>query len=62
MCPRRASARPDGTAVLTKCCLLEDRIERDGDRVVVPWGASLGQVGEALREIATRWEPEWRPV
>lgn len=61
MCPR---ARPHGagTAVLTKCCLLEDHIERDGDRVVVPWGASLGQVGEALREIAARWEPEWRPV
>jgi hypothetical protein len=61
MCPRQ---RPytAGTAVLTKCCLLEDRIDHDGDRVVVPWGASLGQVGEALREVARRWEPEWRPV
>ncbi|WP_144022451.1 DUF7714 family protein [Asanoa hainanensis] len=61
MCPRQ---RPHerGTAVLTKCCLLEEKIERDGDRVVVPWGASLGQVGEALREVAGRWEPQWRPV
>jgi hypothetical protein len=61
MCPRLRPHDP-GTAVLTKCCLLEDRIERDGDRMVVPWGASLGQVGEALREVARRWEPEWRPV
>jgi hypothetical protein len=61
MCPRQRSFSA-GTAVLTKCCLLEDRIETDGDRVVVPWGASLGQVGEALREVARRWEPEWRPV
>jgi len=61
MCPRARPHDP-GTAVLTKCCLLEDRIDRDGDRVVVPWGATLGQVGEALREIAARWEPEWRPV
>jgi hypothetical protein len=61
MCPRQ---RPHdaGTPVLTKCCLLEDRIERDGDRVVVPWGASLGQVHAALCEVAGRWEPEWRPV
>ena len=61
MCPRARPHDP-GTAVLTKCCLLEDRIDRDGDRVVVPWGATLVQVGEALREIAARWEPEWRPV
>jgi hypothetical protein len=61
MCPRLRS-HDSGTPVLTKCCLLEDRIERDGGRVVVPWGATLGQVGEALREVAVRWEPEWRPV
>jgi hypothetical protein len=61
MCPRLRPHDP-GTLVLTKCCLLEDHIERDGERVVVPWGASLGQVGEALREVALRWEPEWRPV
>jgi hypothetical protein len=61
MCPRRR-AHGDQTAVITKCCLLEDRIEREGGRVVVPWGASLRQVGEALREVARWWEPAWRPV
>jgi hypothetical protein len=59
-CPRRRGYR-SGAAVLTKCCLLEDRIVVEEGRVVVPWGASLDQVREALRQVALRWEPEWRP-
>jgi hypothetical protein len=59
MCPRERPHEP-GTATLTKCCLLEDRIEHEEGRVVVPWGASLGQVRDALREVAARWEPEWQ--
>ena len=35
--------------LLTKCCLLEDRVASDGDTVVVPWGASLAQIKEGLR-------------
>jgi hypothetical protein len=54
MCPRvLAAARPSTTAVtLTKCCLLEDRIEEGGDTVVVPWGASLHQVRQGLQAAA----------
>jgi hypothetical protein len=51
MCPRSlASRRPAGRPgpVLTKCCLLEDRVSADGDRVVVPWGATFAQVKEGL--------------
>jgi hypothetical protein len=60
ICPRMrpATAGP----VLTKCCLLEDRIEQEPGRVVVPWGASLHQVRQALGVLAQRWEPQWRPV
>jgi hypothetical protein len=47
MCPRNL-AREDGP-LLTKCCLLEDRVASDGDTVVVPWGASLAQIKEGLR-------------
>jgi hypothetical protein len=61
ICPRRR-AHPAGTAVLTKCCLLEDRCTVDDGRVVVPWGATLEQVREALHTVALRWEPAWRPV
>ena len=52
MCPRNLAARRDGEAgpgpMLTKCCLLEDRVAGDGDTVVVPWGASLAQIKEGL--------------
>ena len=41
--PGRAGRQPDGP-LLTKCCLLEDRVACDGETVVVPWGASLAQI------------------
>jgi hypothetical protein len=47
MCPRRltpASGRP----TLLKCCLLEFDIEHDGMTAVVPWGADLPMVEQAL--------------
>jgi hypothetical protein len=50
MCPRNLAAREAaGGPLLTKCCLLEDRVACDGDTVVVPWGASLAQIKEGLR-------------
>jgi hypothetical protein len=51
MCPRNlAAAQEQDTQgpLVTKCCLLEDRVATDGDTVVVPWGASLAQVKEGL--------------
>ncbi|MFF5207281.1 hypothetical protein [Streptosporangium sp. NPDC000396] len=61
ICPRLRTRDPR-VPTLTKCCLLEDRIEHCDGSVVVPWGATLGQVREALQEVARRWEPSWRPV
>lgn len=57
MCPRNLAARSgapggapaDASAVLTKCCLLEDRVTAEGGLVVVPWGASVAQIREGLR-------------
>jgi hypothetical protein len=56
MCPRslaghRLAGRPG--PVITKCCLLEDRVSAEGNRVVVPWGATFAQVKEGL-ELALR--------
>ncbi len=51
MCPRNLALRAAGKrpgAVLTKCCLLEDRIAVAGSLVVVPWGASLAEIREGL--------------
>jgi len=47
MCPRNLADHAG--PLLTKCCLLEDRVASDGDTVVVPWGASLTQIKEGLR-------------
>lgn len=50
-CPRvlaRAVELPPGDVLLTKCCLLEEHVEVDGQTVVVPWGASFGHLREAL--------------
>ncbi|HSK58530.1 MAG TPA: hypothetical protein VK935_05690 [Actinomycetospora sp.] len=59
-CPRTLA--PTVGPLLTKCCLLEDRIDLDGDVAVVPWGASLAQVGDALRALARRSDPAWAPA
>jgi len=50
MCPRKLARQADGPTLL-KCCLLEFDIERDGDTVIVPWGADLAMVERALKEI-----------
>jgi hypothetical protein len=59
-CPRALAPGPG--PLLTKCCLLEDRTEIDGDIAVVPWGASLDQVRQALAELARRCDPAWAPA
>jgi hypothetical protein len=49
MCPRQLARRAAaGGPVLTKCCLLEDKVVAEDGLVVVPWGASLAQVREGL--------------
>jgi hypothetical protein len=63
ICPRElAAARPTSVPTLTKCCLLEEDIVRDGNCVVVPWGASLDEVRRGLREVALLSEPAWAPA
>jgi hypothetical protein len=50
-CPRvlaRAVELSEGEVLLTKCCLLEQHVEVEGQTVVVPWGASFGELREAL--------------
>jgi hypothetical protein len=48
-CPRVVGSADGPT--LMKCCLFERGIRREGDAMVVPWGAALEEVREALREL-----------
>jgi hypothetical protein len=60
-CPRKRPGEDGPT--LAKCCLLETHNEVDADRtVVVPWGASLSQIADALAMLAREWEPTWAPA
>jgi len=52
MCPRRlaeSGMEAGSMPVITKCCLLEDRVAAEAGLVVVPWGASLAQIREGLQ-------------
>lgn len=60
-CPRKLFP-PGGGPLLTKCCLLENDNLTDGDAVVVPWGASLALVREAVAGLARIGEPSWAPA
>ena len=51
MCPRRIVNR-SGTATILKCCLLEFGIEQEEELAIVPWGADLPMVEQALREVS----------
>lgn len=50
MCPRIIAGRRDEPTIV-KCCLLEAGLERDGQVVVVPWGADHDEVEAGLREL-----------
>ncbi len=63
-CPRRligaADAAVDGAGlVLSRCCMLEEGLERRGHVAMVPWGANLDEVRTALRSLAGSWEGQW---
>jgi hypothetical protein len=48
-CPRTIGIADGPT--LMKCCLFERGVRREGPSMVVPWGAALDEVREALREL-----------
>jgi hypothetical protein len=51
MCPRVMAGRRSEPTIL-KCCLWEFDIEREGEVMVVPWGANLSMIERALRELS----------
>lgn len=63
-CPRRfLSAERDGDGVtLTRCCLLQEGMERRGRTALVPWGSSLGEVRAAILDLVESEELAWTPT
>jgi hypothetical protein len=52
MCPRVLAGERNEPTIL-KCCLWEFDVERQGQVMVVPWGADLAMVERALRALVT---------
>jgi hypothetical protein len=61
MCPRELTT-PSDVPTLTKCCMVEFGVRREGNVVVVPWGASLDEIREGLRVLLGAAEPAWEPA
>jgi hypothetical protein len=60
MCPNEL-VEPGTGPVLTKCCQLEDWIERDGLVVRVPWGATLAEVRAGIQAVVAATGLAWAP-
>jgi len=48
--------------VITKCCLLEDRVSSDDGLVVVPWGATVAQIRDGLHLAVAAAQPVPAPT
>lgn len=59
-CPRELVSASEH-AQLIKCCMLEDRIEIDGNRAIVPWGTDRAHIEEALRALGAPASPSATP-
>lgn len=54
ICQRKLKAN-ELKPTLVKCCILEDHIEVSNNFAVVPWGAKLHHVEEALRALVEKY-------
>ena len=63
-CPRRLIGTDESVdgLVLSRCCMLEEGFERIGRTAMVPWGATLAEVHQALRSLAGSGDGTWTPT
>ena len=61
ICPRRFLGAADGAdgPILTRCCLVQEGVEKRRHATFVPWGASLAEVRDAIDSIVQRAEVAW---
>jgi hypothetical protein len=50
MCPREFAPK-DGKKRLVKCCQVKEGFELEGDLAIVPWGATVTDVVQAIRAL-----------
>lgn len=57
--PGPIAATGPGDLVLSRCCLLEEGVERRGGAVWVPWGATLAEVRRAVELLVDEKAGAW---
>lgn len=57
--PGPIAAAGPGDLVLSRCCLLEEGVERRGGAVWVPWGATLAEVRRAVELLVDERAGSW---
>ena len=50
MCPRDR-VPDDGVTTIVKCCRVKEGHEKDGNVVMVPWGATVPEIVDALNDV-----------
>jgi hypothetical protein len=50
MCPREFAPH-DGKKRIVKCCRVKEGYELEGDLAIVPWGATVTDVAQAIRAL-----------
>ncbi len=50
MCPQELAPR-DGKKRIVKCCRVKEGFELEGDLAIVPWGATVSDVAQAIRAL-----------
>jgi hypothetical protein len=49
ICAREFMKAKDGIPTISRCCKIKKEVDVDGDLILVPWGANVCEVAEALR-------------
>ena len=50
ICPRDR-VPDDGVTTIVKCCRVKEGHEKDGNVVMVPWGATVPEIVDALNDV-----------
>jgi hypothetical protein len=61
MCPQELAPR-DGRPRLVKCCKVRDGYQIKGDTAIVPWGATVREVADAINALCRSYETGSAPA
>jgi len=61
-CPKRFLTNDSNPVMLTRCCMLQEGMEQQGQTVIVPWGSTLAEVRAGIESVVDAAAFSWTPV